>query len=147
MPNDRAPAGHPDRRWTLLYDADCGFCKWIVAVLLAWDRHDRLAPRAIQSERGQGMLSDLLPEQRLAAMHLVTPEGERLTGGSALAPLLRLLPGGAIPAAPVARLPEPSRRAYEWVASHRTQISRAVPTAVRRRASERVLRAEGSRTP
>src|SRR3954466_8832859 len=97
-PPDRPPASDSHERWTLLYDSDCGFCKWIVSGILAWDRHGRLAPRAIQSPEGGALLSDLDPEERLASVHLVAPGGERLSGGEVAAPLLRLLPGGAGPA-------------------------------------------------
>jgi predicted DCC family thiol-disulfide oxidoreductase YuxK len=129
-------------RWTLLYDADCGFCTWIMSGVLTWDRHDRLVPRALQSAQAQALLSDLGPEERLASWHLISPDGERLSAGSGLAPLLRLLPAGTIPALGIARLPRLTNRAYDWVANHRSQLSRAVPAAMKRRASERVDRAE-----
>jgi predicted DCC family thiol-disulfide oxidoreductase YuxK len=129
-------------RWTLLYDADCGFCKWIVSGVLAWDRHNRLVPLALQSAQAGALLSDLSPEERLASVHLISPDGERLSAGSVAAPLLRLLPGGTIPALGIARLPRLTSRAYDWVAKHRSQLSSAVPTTIKRRASERVTRAE-----
>lgn len=91
------------------------------------------------------LLGDLGPEERLASVHLISPDGERLAAGAALAPLLRLLPGGTIPALGIARLPRLSGRAYGWVAKHRSQLSRAVPTTVKRRASARVSRAEVER--
>ena len=37
---------------TVLYDADCGFCRWSVARLLAADRAARLRPAAILSGEG-----------------------------------------------------------------------------------------------
>jgi predicted DCC family thiol-disulfide oxidoreductase YuxK len=126
--------------WTLLYDADCGFCKWIVAGLLAWDRHDRLVARAIQSAEGKALLSDLSAEEQVASVHLVAPDGERLSAGAALAPLLRLLPGGSVPARAMARLPRLTSRGYDWVAEHRSQLSRAIPGALKRRANERLAR-------
>jgi predicted DCC family thiol-disulfide oxidoreductase YuxK len=132
-------------RWTLLYDADCGFCKWIVATLLAWDRDARLVPHAIQGERGQSLLRDLTREQQLEAVHLITPSGERLSGGAVAGPLLRVLPAGAIPARIAERVPTLTGRAYVWVAGHRSQLSKAVPAALKRRASERVQRAEAQR--
>ena len=140
------PTSITPKRWTLLYDGDCGFCKWIVAGVLAWDRHSRLLPRAIQSAEAQSLLSDLSPERRLAAVHLISPEGERLSAGSVLAPLLRLLPVGALPASGVAHLPRLTNRAYDWVARHRSQLSNAVPGAMKRRASARVTRAETERS-
>lgn len=128
----------------LLYDTDCGFCKSIVAGVLAWDRHDRVAARAIQSVQAQTLLRDLSPEQQLASVHLITPHSERLSAGAVPAPLLRLLPGGALPAFVLARVPRLTSRAYDWVADHRSQLSRAVPVAIKRRASARIQRAEGS---
>jgi predicted DCC family thiol-disulfide oxidoreductase YuxK len=115
-----------------------------VSGVLAWDRHGRLAPRAIQSPEGGALLSDLDPEQRLASVHLVAPGGERLSGGGVAAPLLRLLPGGAVPAFGFARLPRLTDRVYGWVADHRSQLSRAVPRGAKRRASARVSRSEGA---
>ena len=35
----------------LLYDADCGFCRWAIDKLLAWDRAGRLRPAALQGRR------------------------------------------------------------------------------------------------
>jgi predicted DCC family thiol-disulfide oxidoreductase YuxK len=127
-------------RWTLLYDADCGFCKWIVAGLLAWDRHDRLVARAIQSAEGKALLGGLGSEEQLASVHLIAPGGERFSAGSALAPLLRLLPGGGLPARAMARLPRLTSGGYDWVAGHRSQLSRAIPAALKRRANERLAR-------
>jgi predicted DCC family thiol-disulfide oxidoreductase YuxK len=126
--------------WTLFYDADCGFCKWIVSGVLAWDRHNRLVPLALQSAEAQALLSDLSPEERLASVHLVSPDGQRLSAGSVPAPLLRLLPGGTVPALAIARLPRLTSRAYDWVANHRSQLSRAVPAGMKRRASARLDR-------
>ena len=103
-------------RWTLLYDADCGFCTWIVSGILTWTRHGRLRPRAIQSAEAETLLSDLGPDERLASWHLVSPDGERFSAGSGLAPLLRLLrrePSAAV----IARPPRLTDRAYDWVAS------------------------------
>ena len=139
---DPTAASGLHERWTLLYDGDCGFCKWIVSGVLTWDRHNRLVPCALQSTHAQDLLSDLRPDERLASVHLISPEGERLSAGSALAPLLRLLPAGTIPALGIARLPRLTSRAYDWVAEHRSQLSRVVPATVKRRASARVARAE-----
>ena len=30
----------------LLYDSDCGFCKWSLDKILLWDRHGRLRDRS-----------------------------------------------------------------------------------------------------
>ncbi len=145
-PLDLPASPGPQERWTLLYDADCGFCKAIVSGVLAWDRHNRIVPRAIQGAEAEKLLSNLSPEQRLASVHLISPDGERLSAGSVPAPLLRLLPGGAVPALGFARSPRLTSRAYDWVADHRSQISRAVPATIKRRASASVSRAEAQQS-
>lgn len=100
---DRRTVPDSRERWTLLYDADCGFCKLIVSGVLACDRHNRVVPRALQSAQAHALLSDLSPEDRLASVHLISPDGERFSAGSVSAPLLRLLPAGTIPALGIAR--------------------------------------------
>ena len=90
---------------TVLYDLDCGFCRWSIGRLLAWDRAGRLRPLAIQSAEGQRLLADLTPEERLATAHAIDGAGRRTSGGDALAPIAAVLPGGA-PLAALGRLPE-----------------------------------------
>ena len=107
-------------------------------MILAWDRRGRIAPEAIQDTR---LLADLDPGERLASVHLVAPDGERRSAGPALAPLLRLLPGGRLPAVLLAAMPRVTGRAYDWVAGHRSGLSRLVPERSKRRARERVRRA------
>ena len=131
-----APRGR--NRWILLYDDDCGFCKWAVSLITSWDRHRRLAPRSIQSRLGHGLLSDLSPGSQLASMHLASPSGERFSGGAAATPLLRLLPGGSFFAWVAQKVPRLTDSAYDWVAAHRSQLSKAVPERVKLRASARL---------
>ncbi len=130
----------PDDSWVVLYDGECNFCRTLLAVILSADRGRRLRPLAIQTPEGERLLADLTPEQRLASWHLVAPDGHRESAGAAGAPLLRLLPGGAAPAALVARAPRQTEQAYQWVAGHRTQLSRLVPSAAKRRAAGVVRR-------
>jgi predicted DCC family thiol-disulfide oxidoreductase YuxK len=130
----------PHNRWTVLYDADCGFCKWLLAALLRWDRAARLRPIALQRSEAAGLLADLTPDERMASWHLVAPSGERRSGGAAIAPLLRVLPGGSLPAALFARIPRLTDRGYRWVADHRSQLSRFVPTRAKVRADGLVTR-------
>jgi predicted DCC family thiol-disulfide oxidoreductase YuxK len=129
-------------RWTVLYDGDCGFCKWLLAGLLRWDGDGRLQPIALQRPEADELLADLEPAQRMASWHLIAPSGERQSGGAALPALLRLLPGGRAPAAVFARAPHLTDRGYRWVADHRSQLSRLVPSGAKRRAAERVRRRE-----
>lgn len=137
---DRQPCEEP--AWTVLYDANCGFCKWLLSGLLAWDRAGALSPVALQRAEAEALLSDLRPEQRMASWHLISPAGERMSGGAAVAPLLRLLPAGQIPAAGFAQIPHTTDRGYRWVAAHRSALSRWVPSRAKRRASEQVRRRE-----
>jgi predicted DCC family thiol-disulfide oxidoreductase YuxK len=126
----------PDGSWVVLYDGECNFCHTLLALILQADRDRRLRPLAIQTPEGEQLLADLTPEQRLASWHLVAPDGHRESAGAAGPPLLRLLPGGAVPAAALARAPKQTERAYEWVADHRSQLSRLVPSSAKRRAKQ-----------
>jgi predicted DCC family thiol-disulfide oxidoreductase YuxK len=108
----------------VLYDADCGFCKWLLAGLLRWDRAGRLRPMALQHPEAAELLPDLTPAERMAEWHLISPAGERHSGGAAMAPLLELLPAGRPLAAAFSRAPHLTDRGYRWVAEHRSQISR-----------------------
>lgn len=137
------PERTPDSgRWMVLYDAECGFCKWVLAVLLRWDRPSLLRPVALQDAAADALLADLAHEERMASWHLVSPDGRRTSAGRALAPLLRLLPFGVLPAEAAERLPGATERAYRFLAEHRSELSRWVPDASKRRASEYVLARE-----
>ena len=136
-------AGEPrEQRSRVLYDGECGLCKWLLCGLLAWDRTVRLHPLALQRPESEQLLADLTPEERIASWHLISPEGGRRSGGAALAPLLHLLPRGRFPAAAFARLPTLTDRSYRWVAEHRSRLSKLVPTRVKQRADECVRRRE-----
>jgi len=134
-------SGRPrDDRWVVLYDADCGFCKWLLSVLLRWDRATRLQPIALQRCDAEKLLEGLTPAERMASWHLISPTGERFSAGAALPPLLSVMPGGRLPAAALARLPGLTERGYQWVATHRRQLSRRVPSSVKQRAGRRLRR-------
>jgi predicted DCC family thiol-disulfide oxidoreductase YuxK len=132
---------------TVLYDGDCGFCKCLMALVLAADRDARLAPAAIQSPVGERLLADLPEAERLASWHLVTPAGARSSGGAAIPTLLALLPGARLTAPVARRIPGSLDRGYRWVARHRVTLSRPIPRALKRRAAAAVARAERERTP
>jgi predicted DCC family thiol-disulfide oxidoreductase YuxK len=108
----------------VLYDQDCGFCKWSLDKILLWDRRRSLRPVAIQSAEAEGLLAAIPREQWLESWHLVLPSGEVRSGGSAAEPMARLLPGGRPLAVLFARFPGLTRRAYDWVARHRNGIAR-----------------------
>ena len=110
-------------RYAVLYDRDCGFCKWSLDKILAWDRHRRLRPVAIQSEEGDRLLAPIPPEGRLDSWHLVA-DGEVRSAGAAAPPLFAALPGGRPLAAILRSFPRATERAYRWVADHRTLLAR-----------------------
>jgi predicted DCC family thiol-disulfide oxidoreductase YuxK len=123
---------------TVLYDADCGFCRAGVAALLRFDRRGRLLPETIQSPEGQRLLTAVAPEQRLESAHLVLPDGRIYSGGDAVAPIARLLPGFTPVAVIAGAMGGPLRAGYGWVARHRTQLSRFVPGELKDRAAARI---------
>jgi predicted DCC family thiol-disulfide oxidoreductase YuxK len=131
---------------TVLYDHDCGFCRWSVGCLLAWDRAGRLRVLAIQSPDGQRLLADLAPEQRLASAHAVDAAGRRASGGDALAPVAAVLPAGAPLAALARRAPGLARAGYRALAGRRTLFGRLVSDGARERADERIAQRSASST-
>jgi predicted DCC family thiol-disulfide oxidoreductase YuxK len=135
-------ASEPERQWVVLYDGACGFCKWILGGLLWLDRDRRLRPLALQRQEAEAFLSEVEPELWMASFHLVTPDGELLSAGDALPPLLRLVRWGRFPAAVLARFPRLTGTSYRWIAEHRTRLSRFVPRRWKRRAAERVRKRE-----
>lgn len=118
-----APSGEA---WPVLYDEDCGFCKWSLNKVLAWDRRRRLQPVAIQSDEGQRLLAAVPEAERLDSAHLVLPSGEVRSAGAAAAPLVRLLPGGRPLALAFRAFPRITERVYRYVANHRTGFARLV---------------------
>lgn len=108
----------------LLYDSDCGFCKWSVELILRADRDERLRPVAIQDEEGQRLLAAIPESRRLESWHLLSPGGSVVSAGTAAAPLARLLPGGRLPARLFERFPGATERVYRWVARHRSGFGR-----------------------
>jgi predicted DCC family thiol-disulfide oxidoreductase YuxK len=134
----------------VIYDKDCGFCRFSLALLLIWDRAGRrrggrathaLRPLPLGTAEADELLADLSPDERNASWHLVL-DRRRHSAGAALAPALRLLPGGRFPAAAFDRIPSATERAYRWVADHRGLLGRFVPARARRWA-DRVIAAHG----
>jgi predicted DCC family thiol-disulfide oxidoreductase YuxK len=131
---------------TVLYDRDCGFCRWSMGRLLAWDRAGRVRPLAIQSAEGQRLLADLTPEQRLASAHAIDPAGRRTSGGDALASIAAVLPGGAPLSALGRRAPGLARTGYRAVAGRRSLLGKLVSDAAMARADERIAQRSASST-
>jgi len=125
---------------TVLYDADCGLCVWVMGKVLAWDRRGRLRPVALDSPEADELVGDLPEEQRMGSWHIVLEGGTRESAGRALAPLMRSLPGGRPPAALVERFPRFADRAYFAAADRRSALGKLVTAGARRRACERIAR-------
>lgn len=111
-------------RHVVLYDGDCGFCRWSLDRLLRWDRRDNLRAVPIQSDEGDQVLADLSEQARLSSWHLVTPDGRRYSGGAATGPMARLLPAGAPVALLAETFPRSTDRLYRWVARNRDTLGR-----------------------
>jgi predicted DCC family thiol-disulfide oxidoreductase YuxK len=123
---------------TVIYDSDCGFCRWSLAKVLAWDRRRALRPLPLQSQEAEQLLRGMSEQERMASWHLVERNGGVRSGGAAFPSLLRELPGGAPLAAVAARAPRLVDRAYRWVAGHRDTFGPLVTAGAARRANGRI---------
>src|SRR5437763_9124309 len=126
--------------WIVLYDDDCGFCRWSLARVLALDTERRLRPVPIDSQEGSTLLADLPQAEREASWHLVYPDGRRASAGAAAPGLFRLLRGGRVPARVLAAAPGLTERGYRFVADHRSWFGRVVPDSARARADRVIAR-------
>jgi predicted DCC family thiol-disulfide oxidoreductase YuxK len=125
----------------VLYDADCGFCRWAMAWALGHDPRRALVGVPIQSQLGAQLLADLSPAERLDAAHVVRDDGTRDSGGVAAAEVLGVLPKTRALGRLARRLPAPTAALYGLVAAHRHGFGRFVGGEARRRA-DRLLQAE-----
>lgn len=113
-------------RTTLLYDDDCGFCRWIAAKILRWDRRGSIRAVPIQGPEAEALLAGMDSARRMASWHLATIDGMVRSGAAAVAPLARMLPGGR-PMAYVAELfPGLTELVYGLVARHRGTLGRLI---------------------
>jgi len=108
----------------VLYDQDCGFCKWSLEKILVWDRLKRLRAVPIQSEEGARLLAGVDPEVRLDSWHLVSGDGKLFSAGAVAEPLARILPWGRPLAAVFGVFPGLTEGAYRYVAGHRDRWAR-----------------------
>jgi predicted DCC family thiol-disulfide oxidoreductase YuxK len=129
---------------TVLYDRDCGFCRWCVSKLLAWDRRHRLRPVAIQDPEGQRLLEAVSEGDRLASWHLIEEDGSVRSAGAGFPPLLRELPGGGPLASLASRAAGPVDRGYRLIARNRQRLGPLLSDGAKRRADRRIAdRASG----
>jgi predicted DCC family thiol-disulfide oxidoreductase YuxK len=105
----------------ILFDSDCGFCRWSLSKILAWDRAGRMRPVALQSSEADDLLSEIDPKRKMESWHLIVGGGI-YSGGEAVPHLARLLPGGTPIALLASTLPRTTDRAYRWLARHRDRL-------------------------
>jgi predicted DCC family thiol-disulfide oxidoreductase YuxK len=122
-------ANDENERAVLLYDAECGFCRWSVAKIMAWDRRGRIRPVPLQNEEADRLLADMPREERMASWHLATPDGRVTSAGAAVPGLMRLLPAGTPLALVAQALPRTTDRMYSWVARNRGRLGRRLGPA------------------
>lgn len=118
----------PNEQAVLLYDSDCGFCRWSTAKILAWDRRGRIRPVALQDPEADRLLPGMDEDTKMRSWHLVTPDGQVRSAGSAAPSLFRLLPGGGPLAGLAAAFPRTTDRAYRWISEHRDWLGRRLGT-------------------
>ena len=136
-------------RVTLIYDRDCGFCRWSLGKVLAWDRRRAVRPIALGTPEADRLLADVPAAERSTSWHLVDDDGAVHSAGAGFGPLFELLPGGGPFAAIVARFPGATESAYRFVSGNRSIWGKLVTDGAKRRADERIatrLRHEAAAT-
>jgi predicted DCC family thiol-disulfide oxidoreductase YuxK len=121
----------------LIYDRDCGFCRWCLSKVLAWDRRRAVRPLALGTPEANELLAGVPAAERPKSWHLVDDAGVH-SAGAGFPPLLRLLPGGGPLAAATAKLPGPTQSAYRFVSGNRGIWGRFVTDGAKRRADARI---------
>jgi predicted DCC family thiol-disulfide oxidoreductase YuxK len=123
---------------TLIYDSDCGFCRWCLGKLLAWDRRRAVRPIALGTPEADRLLAGMPAAKRMSSWHLVDAAGGVHSAGAGFAPLLSVLPAGGPLAAVAARFPHATERAYRLVSGNRIFFGRWVTDGAKRRADRRI---------
>jgi predicted DCC family thiol-disulfide oxidoreductase YuxK len=118
----------------VLYDKDCGLCRWLMAWAIEHDDRKQLVAVAIQSPLGAELLADLAAGERLRSAHLVTDDGLRRSGGAAAADVLAMLPKTRLLGRLAHGLPRTTALLYGFVAARRQGFGRFVGKDARRRA-------------
>jgi len=112
-----------DARLRILYDADCGFCRWSVARLLHLDSDKVLQPLTIQSAEGQTLLASIPEAERLDSAHCIDATGKVTSGGDAFAVVAERIPWLRPAAGPARLAPGLIRAGYRLVADNRRLFS------------------------
>ena len=120
----------------VLYDSDCGFCRWAMAWAVRRDRHHVLAVVPIQSPLGSELLVDVVPSERLRSAHVIRDDGCLRSGGAAVADVLSVLPPTRVLGRLARSLPRTTALLYDVVAARRKGFGRLVGKEARRRADD-----------
>ncbi|HEX2295603.1 MAG TPA: DUF393 domain-containing protein [Actinomycetota bacterium] len=111
----------------VLYDADCGFCTWVVDRIAARVEAGAVEIVPLQSPRADRLLGGRVDEQtKWESWHLVEPGGAVYSGGDALPRVLRHVKGGRTAGRLAARFPRAATAAYRVVARNRDRLGRVV---------------------
>jgi predicted DCC family thiol-disulfide oxidoreductase YuxK len=112
------------RRATVLFDGDCGLCRWSAEKLRRWDRAGAFAFATLDSRAADEMLAGMDRETRFGSWHLIGADGRVWSAGAAIPETLRLLPGGAPLAWLTSLSPARTESAYRAVSRHRVRLGR-----------------------
>jgi predicted DCC family thiol-disulfide oxidoreductase YuxK len=123
---------------TLIYDSDCGFCRWCLGKVLAWDRRRSVRPLALGTEEADRLLAGIPAAERMSSWHLVESSGQVHSAGAGFAPLFRSLPGASRLALVADRFPRMTERGYRLVAGNRSLWGHFVTDGAKRRADLKI---------
>ncbi len=130
----------------VLYDADCGFCRWAVAWVLTRDTEHALVPIAIQSAYGSELLAGLPVDDRLRSAHTIAADGRIHSGGAAAADVLSALQRTQVLGWLARELPRTTALLYRLVAARRASFGRLVGATARQRADELLAAVSAAQT-
>jgi predicted DCC family thiol-disulfide oxidoreductase YuxK len=123
---------------TLIYDSDCGFCRWCLGKVLAWDRRGVVRPVALGTAEANRLLGDMPGDRQRSSWHLIDDTGAVRSAGAGFSPLLGELPGGAPFAAVTTRFKGATERAYRLVSGNRSLFGKLVTDGAKARANRRI---------
>ena len=120
---ERAHAAAP----VVLYDADCGFCTWVVDRIAARVERGAIEIVPLQASRADDLLAGRLDEAaKWESWHVVEPDGALYSGGDAVPRVLRHVRGGRRLGRVAERFPRATSGAYRFTARNRDQFGRVV---------------------
>ena len=111
----------------VLYDADCGFCTWVVDRIAGRVEPGAIEIVALQSRRADDLLGGRVDERaKWESWHFVEPDGSLYSGADAIPRVLRHVRGGRLAGRAASRLPRTAGVLYRAVARNRDRLGRIV---------------------